>query len=89
MEKFSSLSTDEIYSYLSVFHDDYIYAICELLRRGEPAEKIHETTKVEELFIECFKEIVEMEVKLKQSKDSHTLKEAKILGFSDAVISEI
>ncbi|MDO5329638.1 MAG: carbamoyl-phosphate synthase large subunit [Coriobacteriia bacterium] len=89
LEKFDDMSTNDIYKYLEKFHDDYIYAICELLRREEPIAKIHKTTAVTELFIESFKEIVDMENKLKKKQDKQTLKEAKKLGFSDIYIAKL
>ena len=88
--KFDELTNDEIYEYLSEFHDDYVYAICELLRRKESTDKIHEVTMVTNLFIESFKKIVDMENKLKENiNDIEVLKSAKIMGFSDLYISKL
>ncbi|MCQ2555496.1 MAG: carbamoyl-phosphate synthase large subunit, partial [Clostridia bacterium] len=88
LPKFDSWTNEEIYSYMAEFHDDTVYAIFELLRRGESIEKIHEVSMITELFLESFKEIVDMEKKLAASKnDVAVLKEAKIMGFSDKYIA--
>ena len=77
-------------SYVQEFKDDNIYAIFELIRRGVSIEKIHELTKVTELFLESYKRIVEMENKLKENVGSvEALKEAKVMGISDKYISKV
>ena len=35
-----------------------IFAVTELLRRGESIEKLHDATKITELFLEAFNDIV-------------------------------
>lgn len=87
MPKFDGFSTDDLFGYVSDFHDDNIFAIFALLRRGMPIEKIHETTMITSLFLESFKKIVDMENRLKKGKDISTLREAKIMGFSDKFIA--
>ncbi|MBQ3848768.1 MAG: carbamoyl-phosphate synthase large subunit [Clostridia bacterium] len=90
LPKFDKYSTEELYEYVSDFRDDNIYAICELLRRGEDVKKIHEATMITELFIESFKKIVAMEKTLKENvNDIETLKKAKKMGFSDKYISKL
>lgn len=66
LAKFDSYTDEELMSYVQEFKDDNIYAIFELIRRGVSIEKIHELTKVTELFLESYKRIVEMENKLKE-----------------------
>ena len=88
--KFDTMSDEEIETYLGKSRDDYVYAICELLRRGYTVEKIHEITKVTELFLESFQKIVAMEKKLKEQVNSlDVLKEAKVMGFSDQFIARL
>ncbi|MDO5448637.1 MAG: carbamoyl-phosphate synthase (glutamine-hydrolyzing) large subunit, partial [Clostridia bacterium] len=90
LAKFDSFSTDELYEYIKEFKDDNVYAIFELLRRGESIEKLHEVTMITELFLESFKKIVDMETKLKSNiNDIAVLKEAKIMGFSDKFIANL
>lgn len=90
LAKFDSYTDEELMSYVQEFKDDNIYAIFELIRRGVSIEKIHELTKVTELFLESYKRIVEMENKLKENVGSvEALKEAKVMGISDKYISKI
>lgn len=90
LAKFDSCTDEELMSYIQEFKDDNIYAIFELIRRGVSIEKIHELTKVTELFLESYKRIVEMENKLKENVGSvEALKEAKVMGISDKYISQV
>lgn len=90
LAKFDSYTDEELMSYVQEFKDDNVYAIFELIRRGTSIEKIHELTKVTELFLESYKKIVEMENKLKENVGSvEALKEAKVMGISDKYISKV
>ena len=90
LAKFDGCTDEELMSYIQEFKDDNIYAIFELIRRGVSTEKIHELTKVTELFLESYKRIVEMENKLKENVGSvEALKEAKVMGISDKYISKV
>ena len=89
MNKFDKYSTEELYDYIKDFKDDNIYAITELLRRGESVQKLHEITKITELFLEAFERIVNMENLLKEDKSVKTLSCAKKLGFSDKYIAKL
>ena len=90
LAKFDGYTDEELMNYVQEFKDDNIYAIFELIRRGVSIEKIHELTKVTELFLESYKRIVEMENKLKENVGSvEALKEAKVMGISDKYISKV
>ncbi len=90
LPKFDNYSKEELLDYISEFKDDNIYAIFELLRRGEPIEKLHEITMITELFLESFQKIVKMENSLKENKnDIALLKGAKVMGFSDSFIANV
>ena len=90
LKKFDTMSNDEIYSYLEEFKSDNVFAVVELLRRGETIEKIYNVTKITPLFLESFKRIVEMEEILKaKPMDAKALGAAKILGFADAYIAKL
>ncbi len=90
MNKFNSKSTAELYEYISQFRDDNIFAITELIRRGETVEKLHEKTKITSLFLEAIEKIVKMEKVITQNKgDFNTLKQAKEMGFSDKFIAKL
>ena len=90
LKMFDSYTTEELYKYISQFKADNVYAVFELLRRGESIEKLHEATQITELFLESFKRIVDMEKMLKdRPEDLRTLRQAKIMGFSDKFISQL
>ncbi len=90
LAKFDSFTDDELFSYISEFKDDNVYAVFELLRRDASIEKLHEVTMITELFLESFKKIVDMETTLRENKgDIELLKAAKIMGFSDEYISTL
>lgn len=90
LAKFDDCTDEELMNYVQEFKDDNIYAIFELIRRGVSTEKIHELTKVTELFLESYKRIVEMENKLKENVGSvEVLKDAKVMGISDKYISKV
>ncbi len=88
MPKFTKWTTEEIYTYISNFHDDNFFAVAELFRRGESVEKLHEVTAITELFLENLKMIVDFEKVIADNKgDIETLKEAKKIGFADKFIA--
>lgn len=90
MAKFDSMSSKELLSYISEFKSDNIYAVFELIRRGESLEKLHEVTMITPLFLESFKKIVDTEKRLRENIGSvEALREAKIMGFSDKYISQL
>ena len=90
LAKFDGMSRNSLMEYISEFKDDNMYAIAELLRRGISVADIHEVTKITELFLEAFKTIIDMEKTLRERvNDIHTLKAAKIIGFSDKEISAL
>ena len=88
MPKFTKWTTEDIYAYISNFHDDNFFAVAELFRRGESVEKLHEVTAITELFLENLKMIVDFEKVITDNKgDIETLKEAKKIGFADKFIA--
>ncbi len=90
MKKFDSYSDGELEQYVSSFRSDGIFAVCELIRRGVPLERVHELTMITGLFLESFARIIDMEKKLKANVNSiAVLKEAKKMGFSDGYIADL
>ncbi len=90
MPKFDNLSIKELYDYISEFRDDNLYAIAELLRRGESIESLHNITKITKLFLDAIKQIIDMENVLKgKNGDLEVLKDAKVMGFSDKFIAKL
>jgi len=90
LPKFDAYTEEELYSYISEFRDDNIFAIAELLRRGASIEKLHGVTMITELFLECIQSIVEMEKTLRERQgNARALLAAKTMGFSDKYIAKL
>ena len=88
--KFDGMSKMELFTYLSEFHADGIYAVTEALRIGATVEELYEVTKITPYFLESFKKIVEMEKKLAlRPGNVKNLHEAKRMGFSDKYIAKL
>ncbi len=90
LPKFDGMSSEKLFDYLREFKDDNIFAVAELLRRGEGVDAIHDITKITPFFLEAVKHIVDMEAEIKASKgDVAVLKAAKKMGFSDKFIARL
>jgi len=90
LPKFDKESTEALLDYIRDFRADTLYAVTELLRRGESIEKLHEITMITSLFLESLKKITDMEKKLAASKgDQDLLREAKVMGFGDEEIGKL
>lgn len=90
LAKFDNLSTEQLYDYVKEFHDDGVYAVFELIRRGESIQSLYDATKITPLFLESFKKIVEYESEIaKNPQNIDVLKKAKEIGFSDKRIAKL
>ena len=90
MPKFDRKKTETILEYIKEFHDDTIFAVTELLRRGISVEELHNVTKITSYFLESIKKITDMEERLSKAKgDGALLCEAKKMGFSDKFIAKL
>ena len=90
LPKFDGESTEKLLDYIKDFRADTLYAVTELLRRGESVEKLHEITMITELFLESLKKITDMEKKLAANRgDQNLLREAKVMGFGDEEIGKL
>ena len=90
MPKFEAMKTGKIEDYISEFHDDNIFGVAEMLRRGETVEKIADITKITPYFLESVKKITDMEKKLAEKVgDKKLLSEAKVMGFCDRYIAKL
>ena len=90
MNKFDNMATDVITEYIGEFHDDTIFAVTELFRRGATVESIAAITKITPFFLESIKKIADMEGVIKASKgDTEILAKAKAMGFSDKYIARL
>ena len=89
LPKFDNKTNEELLSYIEEFRDDNIFAIAELMRRGETVEKLHDITKITAYFLEAVRNIVQMERKVAENRDLDTFKAAKTMGFSDKFIAKL
>ena len=88
-KKFNNWSNKKLLEYIKEGTDDRIFAIAELLRKDTDIDEIHELTKIDILFLNSLKKIVDYEnIILQNVGNINILKEAKKIGFSDAFISE-
>ncbi len=89
LKKFDSVPTEELLELIMNVTDERLYAIAELLRRGEDPARICDMTKIDYFFISKIKRIVDFEKVLKKNvKNLITLRQAKHLGLSDGYIGK-
>ncbi len=90
LPKFDTKTTQELLTYITEFRDDNIFAIAELMRRGETVEKIHAITQITVFFLEAVERIVAMEKKLAENVGNlDVMMEAKKMGFGDKFIAKL
>ena len=86
-KKFDSYSAAELLDYIKIGTDDRLYAIAQLIRLNVDPILIYNATKIDMLFIEKIKNIVEFESTVKNNAgDVQVLRDAKKMGFSDKYI---
>ena len=89
-KKFDDWKSDALLEYIRKGTDDRMYAIAQLIRKGVDLLIIYNHTKIDMLFLEKFKNIVEMEkVVAANVGDAAVLREAKRMGFSDKFIGQL
>lgn len=89
-KKFDTMETPSLLAYIKKGTDDRICAIMELLRRGIDLSLIYDRTKIDMLFLEKFRNIVELEKTVTTAPgDREVLRLAKRNGFSDKFIAEL
>ena len=90
LPKFDGKSQEELLEYIKEFRDDNIFAIAELMRRGETVENIHAITQITPFFLESVEKIVAMEKKLSANIGNlEVMMEAKKMGFGDKFIAKL
>ena len=88
-KKFDGTAADELLRYVREGTDDRLFAIAELIRQGVDLGLIYNATKIDLLFLEKFKNIVDFEkVLAAHPKDAAVLRDAKRMGVSDRYIAE-
>ena len=90
LAKFDSFSDEELLAYIPEGTDDRIFAMTELMSRSVDIGMIYDVTKIDMLFLEKLRNIVEMENALKAAVgDLPALYAAKKMGFTDAFIAKM
>ena len=90
MNKFDTKSEEELLQYLELGTDDRIFAIAELLRRDVDSGLINQATKIDMLFLDRLKRIVQFEKTIIENIENiDVLREAKKIGFSDKYIAKL
>jgi carbamoyl-phosphate synthase, large subunit len=89
IKQLKELSKHDLVDFIIGNTDERIYALTEALRQDIGVDYLYEITKIDRLFLDKLKNIVEFEKILKTSKnDIEVLKAAKCMGFSDEYIAE-
>ncbi len=89
-KKFDDWKADALLEYIRKGTDDRFYAIAQLIRLGVDLLIIYNHTKIDMLFLEKMKNIVELEKVVAANVGCvDTLKEAKRMGFSDKYIGQL
>ena len=90
LPKFDNIETEELLEYIKDGRDDRFFAVAELIRRGTSLQTIFDITKITIFFLEKFKNIIDLESKVKENPmNLEILKEAKKMGFSDKYIAKL
>ena len=89
-KKFDDWSSEKLLEYIRKGTDDRLYAIAQLIRKGVDLLIVYNHTKIDMLFLEKFKNIVELENVVAAAKgDKEALRDAKRMGFSDKYIGQL
>ncbi|MCI5514589.1 MAG: carbamoyl-phosphate synthase large subunit [Oscillospiraceae bacterium] len=89
-KKFDDYTAEKLLDYIKVGTDDRMFAIAQLIRLNVDLNLIYNATKIDMLFLEKFKNIVEFESTLKANPmDIQTLRDAKKMGVSDKFIGKV
>ena len=87
--RFDDMTDEELLSYVKEGTDDRLFAIAQLIRNEVDLGQIYHQTRIDMLFLEKIRVIVEFEAVLKAGKnDMETLYAAKRMGISDQYIGQ-
>ena len=91
MDKMDDWDDAKVKSRLSRINDERIFLIAEALRRNiATPQEIADITKIDRWFIDKIKNITDIEIRLSKSElTAKILREAKLVGLSDASIAEL
>ena len=87
--KFEHVSSEELSEYVKSGRDDRLLAIAQLIRNGVDLGIIYSLTKIDMLFLDKLKNIVDFEAEIIASPhDLDILRTAKRMGFSDRYLAQ-
>jgi len=89
MKKYQGITEDRLMALLKRAEDERIFVIYELLRRGVACESIQEATGIDLFFLKKISYIRDMETRILSGDLEETLKDAKVMGFSDSYLSKL
>ncbi len=90
MKSLAELSTEELLALIAKCTDQRMFAVYEAICRGVTLEKLHEITMIDMYFLNCYKNLYDMEVELgKGSVTPELYLKAKKLGFPDKTIERL
>ena len=90
MKAMAELSTEELLALIDKCTDQRMFAVYEAICRGVSLEQLHDITKIDYYFLNCFKNLFDMEVELgKGNVSAETYLKAKKLGFPDKAIERL
>ncbi|WP_144559199.1 carbamoyl-phosphate synthase large subunit [Shouchella miscanthi] len=83
-------TADALLQKVSKADDERLFAIGALLRKGISIDVIHETTKIDRLFLRKLARIVALEEQLEEARtNENVLRKIKRAGFSDSFIASV
>ena len=86
----AELTTEELLDLIDKCTDQRMFAVYEAIHRGVSLEQLHEITKIDYYFLNCFKNLYNMEMELgKGNVDADLYLKAKKMGFPDKVIERL
>ncbi len=80
---------DEVRRRIAEPCDERLFAVAEGLRRGMMPHEVSGLSGIDLFFVQKIANLVEMEGRLREHRDSATLRAAKRLGFSDTTIARL
>jgi len=83
LDKFIYMRKDELIEKIKKQDDERIFAIAQAMRQGASIDEIHEATKIDKWFLQGIRNIIDMELMLKDKNIlKKPIKEAKEMGFT-------
>ena len=90
LPKLEQLNNKELLDFINLETDERIFAIAEALRRDITVDDLNQLTKIDRLFLDKIKHIIELEREFKKAKLSkEIIYKAKRYGFSDKYLAKL